>query len=206
MKLIKSVFALVLAAVILLTAFFFWHRLSEKKFGAADKAVVDNGQVQTTAPVDMTFSLSGFTLTVTQEQLGVILQQAISSKLRVRQVGTAIGEHNAVSLTCRADTRQLVELMKKQGELPRTLELALKILPEYTEVDLSAVLMAEDGALQMMPTEFGLLGLSLGASHLPQSFTDTVNENLKNAFAGSFTSVTSVTTSEGLLELTGTFD
>lgn len=204
MKLIKAILALVLAAAVLTAGVLIWRGISKHRLGNENPTVVQNGQVVTTQPVDMSPGESGFSVTLTEAQLGVLLEQAVSEKVKVRDVGVTIDPGENIALSFSASTMDIAELIANSDkELPAAAAFALSLMPEYVELDMAAHLSVRDGMIEVEPTAFGIMGLSLGTSILPTGINEGIGRALQNFLDSNMTSVQQVVTERGKLTVSG---
>ncbi|MBR2521455.1 MAG: hypothetical protein IKE62_04650 [Oscillospiraceae bacterium] len=210
MKLIKAVATLAVAAVLLLAVFLIWRALSKDKFTVGSQTVVNEGSVVTQAPVDMGEagqSDDGFTLTLTQAQLAVLIEKAVSQYTQVSDVGVTIAGGGGITVSFRVKTAELAQMLINDGkELPDILQKGAALLGEWIETDFAANISSADGRIVLKPTAFGILGLSLGAGLIPEAVTEAINEYVNDYVTENIGKVNSVSTEDGVMTLTGNFE
>ena len=208
MRLLRSLLSVLLAIALVVVIFFIWRKASEKKFGSEGKTVVEDGNVIATVPVDMASDSSSdgvsFTIHITQAQLGVLFEKAISEKLTVENVGVIIDDGGEISLIFRAGTEDLARLLLASGaELPKYLRFGVSLLGDTMEVNIAAKMSAADGQVKIEPTAFGMMGLSIGLGSLPDSLVEAMNQKVNEYISENIGKVTSIGTKDHTLTISG---
>ncbi len=208
MKLVRSLITIVLAIALIFAIFLLWRKYSREKFGDEDKTVVQDGNVIATVPVDMGPSPSSdgisFTVKITEAQLAVLVEDALEKKIEVDDVGVQIGDGGVLAVSFSAGTQDLAELLVSSGkELPSFLKFGISLLGESIEIDIAATVAAEGGKIRVEPTAFGIMGLSVGASGIPDAFTDDMNREINNYVEDNIGKVDSIATKDKVLIVSG---
>jgi len=208
LRLIRSLISLILAAVILAAAFLIWKKLSASKLGTDGGSTVEGGTQLTQTQVDMTpritFEGENFEAVITEAQLAVLLEKAINQCVPVKSISVKIGENGKISISCQTDTTALTELLLTGGKsLPEAVENAIGLFGDTTEVDIGLTAAMAVSEIAFVTDAFGVFGLAVGAGLMPDELVRQLNLGINEYVKKNVGIITSVTTKDGIMTLTG---
>ena len=208
MRLIRSIISLLLAALILAAAFLVWRKFSSDKLDTDGGAQVEAGSQLTQTQVDMTPQISTengeFTARISQAQLAVVFEKAISQSLPVKNISLKISENGKISFSCKTDPTALTELLLSGGKpLPEAVQTAIGLLGDTTELDMAVTVAMAVSEIAVVGEAFGVFGLAVGTALLPDELVRQLSIGINEYIKANVGNITEVTTQSGFITLKG---